>query len=408
MKMKTNFWTKNFIFAIISNLFISLIFLLQMTTLTMYATKTFNVSPSLAGLTASIFVIGSPLSRIFAGWKMEAIGRRKLLLIGSVLYVAASMCYFIEAGIGLLLFFRFIHGIAFGILNTTLSTVAMNFIPEDRRGEGIGYFTLSGTLATAVGPFCGSFIMQHYSYNVLFVVCALFAAGSLIMNCLMRIENTGAAAGEPRYETENGFSFRNFFNVKVLPVTFIMFLLCVYYASVPSFINSFAAEKNMADSVSVFFLFYAATILVSRPLSGKLLDRKGDNFIMYPVIVIYGAGMLLLGLAKGDVLLYLSAVLLGLGFGNIISCGMTIAVKGVPAHQVGKTTSTFFLGIDLGIGLGPVLLGLVVPGIGYSGMYLLAAGLTLGTIFLYYTLHGKKARVTNKILNPVELKIHGE
>ena len=71
----------------------------------------------------------------------------------------------------LLLLVRFIHGAAFGISTSALATVLMDIIPKERRGEGVGYFSLSGTLATSIGPFLGLFISQRADFSVIFIVC---------------------------------------------------------------------------------------------------------------------------------------------------------------------------------------------------------------------------------------------
>ena len=57
------------------------------------------------------------------------------------------------------------------------------------------------------------------------------------------------------------------------------------------------------------------------------MDRKGENIIIYPAIVIMAVGILMLSQTQNSVMLLASAALLGFGFGNIQSVCQTIAVK---------------------------------------------------------------------------------
>ena len=57
-----------------------------------------------------------------------------------------------------LLLNRLLHGFAFGIAGTATGTIIAQVIPMSRKGEGIGYFALSMTLATAIGAFSLAFL----------------------------------------------------------------------------------------------------------------------------------------------------------------------------------------------------------------------------------------------------------
>lgn len=53
------------------------------------------------------------------------------------------------------------------------------------------------------------------------------------------------------------------------------------YGGIGSFITLFATEVGIAD-ISLFFLFNALAIAVTRPFSGKLYDAKGHSFVIIP------------------------------------------------------------------------------------------------------------------------------
>ncbi|MGE8538785.1 MAG: MFS transporter, partial [Acinetobacter sp.] len=163
------------------------------------------------------------------------------------------------------------------------------------------------------------------------------------------------------------------------------------YSGILSFIHFYAKEINLVEAASFFFLLYAIAILLSRPFTGPLMDRKGENIIIYPAIVIMALGIILLSQAHNSMMLLASAALLGFGFGNIQSVCQTIAVKSTSLQRMGLATSTFFIALDAGLGFGPYFLGMLLDQIGYRQLYFYSAILTISCLIWYYLLHGKKA-----------------
>lgn len=189
-----------------------------------------------------------------------------------------------------------------------------------------------------------------------------------------------------------GFRLSNYVEPKALSIAVITLLVAFCYSSVLSYINFFAIEINLVQAASFFFLFYSTAILLSRPITGRLMDVKGANYIMYPAFLIFGIGLILLSSVHTGTTLLLAGVLIGLGFGNIQSCTQAIAVKVTPSNRIGLATSTFFIFLDAGLGFGPYLLGYIIPVTGYRFLYMIMGGLVFASILLYYFLHGKKER----------------
>jgi MFS family permease len=392
---KDKLWTKNFLFLFLSNSFVSLIFYLLMTTMAVYAVKQYHTSESSAGLAAGIFVIGALVSRLFAGKYIEVIGRRRLLLGGLFFYLIATLCYFLADHLIWLLLIRFLHGAAFGCASTAMQTAVMDMIPHHRKGEGIGYFTLSTTVATAIGPFLGLFISQHADYQMIFEFCALFSFLSLIIAFFAGIPQVSVTE-EQLQAMKSGFSFWDFFEKKALPISLYMVLIGITYSSIVSFINSYAIEVNLTESAGFFFIVYAVMLLISRPLAGKLLDLKGENMVLYPAIILHALCFLFLSQARHGSVLLLAGALLALGFGALMSCCQVVAIKESPKHKVGLATSTFYSLVDGGVGVGPYLIGIVIQYMNFRSMYLMLSFLVLLSIFLYFILHGKKAALRKK------------
>ena len=378
--------------------FMALPFYLLMTTLTVYAVEQFNAVQSKAGLASSIFIIGALFSRLLAGKYIEVIGRKKLLYGSLLLFLIATLSYFPVNNLNLLLVVRFIHGAAFGIASTAMLTAAMDLIPSERRGEGTSYFSLSPTAAMALGPFIGLFIVQHAEFDMIFVACTFFSVVSIITALFVKVPEAQITADQI-LAMKQGFKLHDFLEKKAVPISIIMILMGISYSGILSFLNSYAIEIKLEDSAGVFFSVYAVFLFISRPFTGKLLDHKGDNIVVYPALVLFSLSLILLSQAYNGLILLLAGALVALGFGTMMSCGQAIAVKESPKHRVGLATSTFFICVDGGLGIGPFIAGTIIPIIGFRGMYLTMAGVVILSIILYYFVHGKTATLRKQYTN---------
>jgi len=365
-----------------------------MVTITIFATEKFHASPSEAGLASGIFVIGLLISRIFSGRYIDQIGWKKTLYIGFILFLITTCLYVLVNSMGFLLIIRFLNGAAMGIASTATGTIVAKIIPNERRGEGTGYYALSLTVAASIGPFLGMFITQHATFYMNFIVCIIFLAFSFIAVFFIKIPKLEFT--KEQLKKKKGLSLHNFFEVKAIPISIIACIIALGYSSILTFITTYAKEINLVYVSSFFFIVYAVFVLVSRPFTGRWFDEKGENFVMYPAILLFAMALFLLSQTHNGFSLLLSGALLGLGYGTTSSSVQAIAVKVSPKHRVGLATSTNFIFQDLGVGIGPFLLGYFVPLIGYRGLYMMMAVVVLVCLFLYYLLHGRKAMYVNE------------
>ncbi|WP_440951758.1 MFS transporter [Methanococcoides sp. FTZ1] len=393
---KSKLWTKDFIIISIENLLAFLSFYLLMIVISGYAMSKFDSSPGEAGIATSIFVIGGLFMRLLIGKWMGQIGYKKTLYSGIIFSFITTLLYFGVNSIILLVIVRFLHGMSFGIITTATGTIIASIIPMDRRGEGISYYGLSLILATAVGPFLGIFITQNGSFNMIFVACTITSIISFLIMPFLSSLNEMELTAEQLEEMKE-FKFDNFFETKVIPISMCCMIIYICYSSVVSFVAVYSQEINLISAASFFFIVYGAVVAITRPVIGRLFDSKGENSIMYPAILIFSIGITLFSQAHHGYTILLAGAVLGLGFGAIQSSTQAISVNVTPQHRMGLANSTYFAFTDIGMGIGPLLVGLMIPFFGYRGMYMVMAIVAAVCLLVYYLLHGKKVHWINEM-----------
>lgn len=385
---QSKLWTKDFIIISTINFLLTLVFYLLIVIMGSFAIERYDASVSAAGLVTGLFVVGTLIGRLFTGRVIDQVGRKKTLIIGLILFTAATFLYFIQIGVGFLIFSRFMHGMMLGVASTAAGTIVAQIIPPSRRGEGIGYYSMGATLATATGPFIGLMVTQTMPVEIVFWIAIVIGFVSLITANIVHVPLITIK----EEQSEQRVGIGQFIELNALPISMITLIIALGYAGILSFMNLYAEEIGLVKAASFFFLVYSIAVLVTRPFTGKLVDTKGANAVMYPTFILYAAGLLLLGVAQNSFMLLLAGVLIGLGFGNMQSCIQAIAIKVTPVERAGLATSTFYIFMDAGLGLGPYLLGFVVTLLGYQQLYIALSFVVLAAIAVYYFVHGRKDR----------------
>lgn len=387
MKTKERIWSKDYTMMLCVNFLLMSIFYLLIVTMASFAAEKFNASASIAGLVSGIYIIGTVGGRLLTGNIINKVGSKKILIIGLIAFVLTTLLYFVSLNIGLLLFSRFVNGFAVGIAANAVGTIVAQITPNSRKSEGIGYFSMSLSIATAIGPFLGLILNQNFSYSVIFILCFILAVISLLIASMTSIPNQKISG--PESTKLNKWHISNFIDLKTLPIGILILLFALGYSSLISFLSFFAEQRDIVSYASVFFIVYSIVVLITRPITGKAMDYKSANIIVYPCIILYFIGMVLLGFSASGYLLLIAAVFIGLGYGNLFSAHQTIAVKVAEPQNIGLATSTFFIFFDLGLGFGPYFLGLIVPFLNYAGLYIALGILMLLLIIPYHLFYGR-------------------
>ncbi|GGI01321.1 MFS transporter [Mammaliicoccus vitulinus] len=389
-QLKKPIWTKDFIFNFVVSFVIFLSMYLLLVTVGGYSKETFGVSDSLAGLASGLFIVGSLIGRFLTGKYINIVGTKKVLIIGGILLVITNGLYFVSASsFALLLIVRILNGIASGVASTATGTIAAFITPAQRRSEGISMYSLSMVLGTAIGPFIGLLLYQHIPMTGLFTICTILIVIAFVMSIFMKIDTPVMANTN---EEKKGFRLSDFYSVHALPIAIVVVIVSIAYSSVLSFIQFFAQENHLVDAASFFFVVYAIAVLLTRPFTGKIMDQRGENIVAIPAFICLVIGLFLISIASNGVVLLIAGAFVGLGFGNLQSIFQALVVKVSPVEAMGLATSTYFIGLDFGLGFGPYVLGNFTNSIGYSGLYLAMALVALLGLVAFYFLHMIKAK----------------
>lgn len=387
--IKERLFTRSYILVCLANFLTSFSFFLLVPTLPFYLVDKFGVDSTMVGLVLSCYVVAVLCIRPFAGFIADCFQRKKVYVVSYIFFAISFVGYlFVGKDIIPFILLRVLHGFAFGALNTTGNTLVIDIMPSSRRGEGLGYFGVTNNLAMAFGPMTGLFIISEGSYRQMFVVALLVALTGMALSFMIKVKER-----QQIQNTGKLFSIDRFILLDGIPASVAFFMLAIPYGMTSSYIAIYAEEVGIVYGAGMFFTVQAAGLIVSRLISGKMVDKgvitqtiaKG---ILIALVGVVGEAALAsvssFNMTLGYLLYYVSALFIGYGFGTIFPAFNTLFINMAPHSRRATANATYLTGWDVGIGAG-MLLGGTLSVTGYSGSFFFAMLLVVASYIYFRT-----------------------
>lgn len=389
---KEKLWTRSYITVIVMGTLMSLCFYMIMPVIGKYATF-LGADVAAAGMIAGLFSVTALAVRPFCGYFADRLNRKKMLMAAILTMAIAAAGYSFSSSIPLLFVFRVLHGAGFAAASTTSISILGTIIPRSRMGEGIGYYGVTQILATALGPGIGMSLSENCGYRVSFLVSAaafVLAAGVSMLIPLEENKKSAVASRIPRPA--------DLIAVRVIPFALFGMLFSACEGIIGTYLVLLADERSIGR-ISLYYAAVAVSLFLIRPVAGKLSDRKGIAATVVPAYVSVGIGLIVISVAGSLAPVIIAAVLIAMGQGAGNPGLQSECLKVMPEDCSGIAASTYYIGLDIGQGFGPMAAGLIVRGSSYGNMYRTFGILMMicGCLFLLYCLRSAGLRMPETV-----------
>ena len=362
--MKHSILSKNILLLLISGFFYFASPMLVTPLITGFS-ESLGAGAALMGMVGGMMNLCSLFCRPAVGSFIDRVSKYRLSLAGLLLMTAACAGYLFSASPLMVLFFRIVNGAGFALCSSSMSTWVSLLLPPDRIGSGMGIYGMMNALAMAVAPSIGVVLYQTLGYRVSFVIAAVFTALAMVL--IQFVTDRGepvprpasSESGERGNKVTDSPKRLTIVEPKVLPIALIIMLFAIPYCATQSFIVRYTETRSLAVTVSLFFPVYAAALLLLRLTMRNLFDR-----LRFPVFFTGSSAcaflaILLLALMQSNLPMCAAAVLMAGGYGIMSSVCQSRAIVVAGREHAGLGNSTYYIGLDLGMTLGPVLGGLL-------------------------------------------------
>lgn len=361
-------WTANFFFIWLVNLLVCTGGTMLITAFPLYVVS-LGGSEVTVGVAAAIFAISCLLMRPIAGWLLDKRSRRVITFVGVAGTALIPPLHLVLPFLGWALLLRALYGLLWSAANTAATTNACDILPDDRFGEGMGYFGLTYSLSMVIGPALGLVVWQRFGAAPLYLGLSLSSLLSLAMLTRFRFApvlpvNRSRSLG--RIPLRERLS--SLYDRRALPAAILMFAICLPGGAVEAFIALYTESTGLANG-GIFFTWQAIGASVTRVFAGRANDKYGEGPAIYLGCACFVAGLIAVILSRQALLVYLGALFYGIGYGVTMPALQTLSVRIVPPERRGAASSTYLGFMDVSFGLGGLIGGLLVGGLGYGGMF---------------------------------------
>lgn len=337
---------------------------------------------------AYLLAFAAPL--IALGRLADIVGRRKIVLLGTGLFAAASAVCGLAPTIELLIAARVVQGIGASMLYSTSLSIVSNAFTEEKRGTGIGIWTGVGTIGQTAGPILAGVLTTYLSWRWFFMVNIPLAIAGIVLTLAVveeskdpdaqRVDRLGFATVTAALVLTT-FAFQTASDVGMTsPLAYLPLILglvvggafigierrvrepLVDFSLFQSFEYASAAgvafTANWIFSASMFFLTlyvqfaldydafdtglvflaFAIPFAAMSPLAGRIIGKWGTAAPMFVGMLIVAAScvpLILTDATSGISLVIVAFLMQAVGQGLAYNISTTAAMNAVPTEKAG-------------------------------------------------------------------------
>ncbi|MBB1079249.1 MFS transporter [Limosilactobacillus sp. STM2_1] len=315
-----------------------------------------GASSAFAGIIVGMMSIVSMFLRPIAGNMTDHFSKYSLAFVGGVLCFIGVAGYVFTPNSTFLLICRLVNGLGFVLCTVCMTTWLSYLVPFNHVGEAMSFYGLMNALAMACAPAVSINLYRIIGYRAAIVLSALSAL--MVVITIQFVSNRA----EPKQSSASEKPKK--LHIKIIqhdsiPIAILTALFAIPYFATQADIVEYAEQRHLSIAVGAYFLIYAIVLLLSR----LFLRNQFDTVRFQPWLIVSTIAtvfyLVMLTIMKNNFEMALAAAGMAFGYGLIYSVCQSTAMMLAPDDERGLASSTFFLGLDVGMTLGPVIGGII-------------------------------------------------
>jgi len=370
-------FTREFILAILSQFSFMSVFFILIPTLPIYLIKSGSGEAEI-GVLVGIFFVSALALRPFVGRALIRIPEKIFMVTGAVLFAVTSLAYLVAPPFWPLFMVRAFQGIGLALFHTASFTLVANISPEDHLGQSLSYFFLAPNISLALLPSLGMFLINRFSFTFLFLTCLGLSLCALGITLQFKRRPVTPSENPPGMLLSR----------KAIPPSIVSLLNFMMWGAITAFFPLYALNCGVTNS-GLFFTAVAIMFFLGRAFGGKILDLYSKERIIPLFLVMSLVSMVILAFSKNLTMFIVVAVIWGIGNAFLTPAILAYIIDRAGSSK-GPAIGMYMLLSDLGLGLGPVIMGLVIGLSSYPVMFLCLAFTGVINLIYFYLFVGKR------------------
>lgn len=366
-----------------------------------------NISDTALGSIASFYFFGYVIMQIPAGFLVDKIGKKTVLLPGFVVFALAALLISQASSISMIYTGSFLAGIGCGSFYGSAYSLTSQNIPKEKKSFSTAIVNSGSAVGSGFGMILSSFIViqmnmpwQTMMYLSAFLIVCMTIAFALVIRSnkedVAFLESQAAAEEETTDQPKEKVSLSTLFSLRMLFTYVLYFATCYAYYMTVTWLPNFLGTERGFQGVAIGF---SSSLVAFASIPGALFfSRLADKYmhkkVTFIVILEVLAALMLLVTVQATNSTFLMIALILYGFlGKLAVEPIIISWLGenAPKVGVGTTLGVFnFFGMMSSV-IAPTLTGSISDATGSKVMrFYIAIVLLIGGTFLFLTVNSKK------------------
>lgn len=364
--MKSKLYSRDILFILMASFFYFASPMLVTPLITGFS-GSLGASAALMGTIGGLMNLCALFCRPFVGNLADRLSKYKVSFAGGLLQMIACLGYIFAVSPAMIVAARIVNGVGFACCSVCMSTWMSNMLPKEKIGSGMGLYGTMNALAMAAAPAIGIRVYQTIGHRAAFVLAMIFALLTAVI--IQFVKDKGLPVEQGSREKSSSSRSLQICDRKVIPIALIIMLFSIPYCATQSFLVTYTETRQINVAVSWFFPLYAIALLVLRLSLKSLFDRLPFKVFLLAGSACAAAGILFLAFMRNNLEMLLAAIFMAGGYGIMCSVCQSTAILLAGEARRGLANSTYYIGLDLGMALGPVIGGFLMGSIDIRWFY---------------------------------------
>lgn len=354
--------------------------------------KVFNADAVSTGWVITIFMVTMGVTMPLTGYLGDKFGKKKLYLIGLIIFIIGSVLGSFSWNLSSLIFSRGVQGIAGGVMMPLSMALIFEVFPRHERGLATGIWGIAAMMAPTIGPTIGGFIIETGSWYWLFLFNIPFGLIGIIIGA-MYLKNTNkvngitfdkwgfitvtTGVGAILYALGRVSALEHLFQPFNLTLIILGFISLYFFVKIENRIEqplldlsifrnkayTYSVWISISTSLALFGGVFLIPLLIQHvyglgpivtgliflpaalftgifmTIGGRLLDRKGPLLVVTSGLLIMAVATIALGFTKMEtslVAIFLLMAVRGIGQGFSTMPATTAGMNSIPERFISR------------------------------------------------------------------------
>ena len=376
--MKQNVYTRDVLLIMVAAFFYMFCSMSSVPIIAGYA-ESIGASGVLMGiisaLTSGIAIVCRPIT----GNLSDRTRKIRLIASGCLMMLTACLGYVFVPHLWFLMIMRCLHGVGYACCSIGMSTWLTMLLPKNKMGSGVGVYGTINALAMAIAPTIGIRLKDLFGYHTSFLFAGASALIALFLVLMIKDR------GMPMYsDMKKQRTPRRLVYPQALPIAVALGLISIPYTANKSFLVSYVEGIGLDVQPDLFFTIYAVALVIFRISLRKLYDRVPYATFLLLCSISMIVSLVSLYFMHSTLLMLVGAIFMAGSYGIMYSVSQSASAAAAPANQRGIAMGTYYLGLDLGSALGPIIGGFLYGNVNIMLFYPLLSMFAIVCIGMYF------------------------